>query len=52
MLFGLSLTKVLVVLSLAVLLFGVPLMGFIVTIVERRRKESRRVRRGEKRCVR
>ncbi len=42
MLFGLTLTKAVVILALALLLFGVPLMGFIVAIVERRKKKTHR----------
>ena len=38
MLFKLSLTKVMIVVALSVLLFGVPLMAFLVTIKEKYRK--------------
>ena len=38
MLFGLSLTKFMVLLSLGFLLFGVPLMGLLVSLRERRQR--------------
>ncbi|MBN1441101.1 MAG: hypothetical protein JXA90_00260 [Planctomycetes bacterium] len=49
-LFGLTLTKMMVIVSLAVLLFAVPLMSFIIVLVERHRDRSRR--RGDHRCGR
>ena len=41
MLFGLSLSKALIVVTVAFLLFGVPLMTFLIILVERRKRESK-----------
>lgn len=50
MLFGLSLTKVMVVIALAVLLFGVPLMSLIIAWKDRHDKEARKgTRRWQRR---
>jgi len=46
MLFGLTYTKALVLLTLLFLCFGVPIMGFLVTLKERR---ERRLGRNRKR---
>ena len=42
MIFGLTLTKFAMVLALAVLLFGVPLMSLIITLRERGKDRSRK----------
>lgn len=44
MIFGLSWTKALVIISLAFLCFGVPIMGFLVTLKERRDRRRERDR--------
>lgn len=42
MLFGLSLTKIMVVIALGLFFFAVPLISFLVTIKARRLKKSRK----------
>ncbi|MCZ6792015.1 MAG: hypothetical protein O7J95_00205 [Planctomycetota bacterium] len=42
MLFGLSLTKLMVVVAIGVLFFAVPLMSFLITIKERHARKSRK----------
>jgi hypothetical protein len=46
MAFGWSLTKLMVVLAAAVLLFGVPLLTFLVILKERYEKRTKRNRRS------